>query len=97
MIMKQQIKQLENRMRLYTLRTWAAGLAIVSGTTALFTPGFNIGALSNPESWSSAFAVFFNLGFLRESIIPLLAISAIFAIIAFALHLVIKRMEKLNK
>jgi hypothetical protein len=93
MIMKNQIKQMERQMRLYTMRTWAAGLAIVSGATALSTPGFNLGALSNPESWSSAFAVFSKLGLLRESIFPLLAISAIFALIALVLHLVIKKIE----
>jgi hypothetical protein len=93
MIMKKQIKQMEYQMRLYTMRTWAAGLAIASGVTAFLTPGFSIGALSNPETWSSAFAVFSNLGFLKESILPLLGFSAIFALIALVLHLRIKRME----
>jgi hypothetical protein len=93
MTMKNQIKQMESQMRLYTLRTWAAGLAIASVATAFLAPGFSIGALSNPKTWSSAFAVLSNVGFLRDSTLPLLGFTLVFTLIALVLHLVIKKME----
>jgi hypothetical protein len=90
---KQQTKQIERELRLDTLRTWAFGIAIASGTTAIFTGGA-YPSLSNIETWSSSFVVMAGTGLLQISWFPLALITIIFLVAGFTLHLVIKRMEK---
>ena len=91
MTTKQRVKQIERLMRLYALRTWAFGLAIASGVTALFTAGIH--PLSNIETWSSSFIVMAGTGLLQKSWIPLAICTIIFLLIGLILQLIIKRME----
>jgi phosphotransferase system glucose/maltose/N-acetylglucosamine-specific IIC component len=92
---KQQTKQIERELRLHTLRTWAFGIAIASGTTAFFSAGGH--SLSNIETWSSSFVVMAGTGLLQKSWIPLVIITIIFLVIGFILHFVMKRMETADK
>ena len=92
MTTKLRVKKIERLMRLYTLRTWAFGIAIASGTTVVFTT-VAYPSLSNIKTWSSSFVVMAGTGLLQKSWIPLVIITIIFCAIGFILHLIVKKME----
>ena len=86
--------RIERLMRLYTLRTWAFGLAVASGVTAFYASG--VQPLSYIATWSSSFIVMASAGIFQNSVIPLVILTIIFLAVGLILHLVIKSIENVK-
>ena len=96
MTVQNQIKQIENQIRLRSLRAWAAALAICIGMSALLCIGFGKGELYNPKVWTSTFSIMAHGGFLQQFVVPLSFISIVLFVIAIVLHLFIDQTLKLD-
>jgi hypothetical protein len=96
MSVQDQIKQIENQIRLRSLRAWAAGLAICIGMSALLCVGFGKGELYNPKVWTSTFSIMAHGGFLQQFVLPLTCISITLFITAIVLHFFIDKTLKLD-
>lgn len=91
MSVKKHLKHFENQIRLRTARTWALGLALCMGLTALMSLGFGMSHSSYPAAWSSTFSILAYGGFLRQ-VVPLFGVTIIILlIIAVILHLFIDK------
>jgi hypothetical protein len=97
MTVQNQLKHIENQIRLRSLRGWAAGLAICIGMSALLCVGFGMGELYNPKVWTSTFSIMAHGGFLRQFVYPLGCISIFLFGIAIILHLFIDKTLKLEE
>ena len=97
MTIQNQLKQIENQIRLRSLLGWATGLAICIGATALLCIGLGQGELLNPKVWTSTFSIMAHGGFLRQLVLPLSCISIILFAIAIVLHLFIDKSLKLEE
>jgi uncharacterized membrane protein YczE len=96
MTAQNQLKFIENQIRLRSLRGWAIVLAIFFGVTTLEIAGFGVSELINPKVWTSTFSIMAHAGFLRQFVLPLSSISIIFVVVALVSHLFIDKTIKLN-
>ena len=97
MTIQNQLKQIENQIRLRSLRGWATGLAICIGATALLCLGLGQGGLLNPNVWTSTFSIMAHGGFLRQLVLPLSYINIALLVVAIIVHLCIDRTLKLDE